>query len=121
MKILLFLALGLSCAAYASQRELDETMTDRKRTADEELERNVKRKIELTDQLVTHIKGLLEDNKFSEYFELIDSLDPEAQKAACELEFSGVKIMCDKAMHRQTFHDNVEAIQELRKRGISCK
>lgn len=118
IKILLLLALGLSCAAFASQRELDETMTDRKRTTDEELERNVKRKIELTDQLVTHIKELLEGNKFKEYFELIDSLDPEVQKAAYELEFIG-EGYDRKAMHWAAFHDNVEAIKELRRRDIS--
>ena len=74
--------------------------------------------VELDEELVNRIGILLEHNKFQEYFELIDSLDEDGRKKTYDLEFINDKAY-RKVMHWAAFHNNIEAIQELYKRGLS--
>ena len=113
-------AVALFFACPILSMEEDTMLDSGKRVAVEEPDaRNVRRHVELDEQLVKHIGTLLEQNKFQEYFELIDSLDEDARKKAYDLEFITDNDACHKVMHWAACHNDSETIRELYKRGLS--
>lgn len=115
--ITLLMTLFFSVASTFCMEQEDARMNKRS-VSDDSTGRNIRRHVELNAELKNQIQTLLEHNKFDEYFQLIDSLDEDAQKLAYELEFM-VDQNYHKSMHWAAFHDNVDAIKELYRRGVS--
>ena len=80
--------------------------------------RNVRRHVEFSPELDNQLQTLAEQNNFQKYFEIIDGLDKDVQKAAYEIEFERDKRKA-KVMHLAAFKNNVEAIKEFHRRGVS--
>ena len=121
----MFIILGIFFPASCMASE-DVVMNLSKRRAEgavahEEIEtRDVRRRVELSLELVEQLRALVEQNNFQKYFEIIDGLDEDARKEAYEIEFKrGTDTGTFKVMYSAALKNNTEALKELYRRGVS--